>query len=322
MGNTIQLCNCGGKQQVSPNAIAVVDNKNNKNNNNISEEDKNQRKISNVVVNIEQNNDAETYKNILSSKGVQLSPCVKKESSSPKIPKRIEDANAESTGSKEKEDKKEEKNDENKNTTITISDNILMEITLDEKPVVITKERKKKIKGRNCINIIILGDNKVGKSAFCIRFAQNKYEDFYIPSIGIENYQKMIAYNERSYRLIFTVIYGEIKMERQESLLSTADFFFLFYDITKIRSFNINNIYLKQINKYLFSYDKEGNSPNFCLVGNKIDLEGERKVDCTFVNKCIDKYGLKHFDVSVRTAKNLNNLIQFFVSIYDKIAFS
>mgnify|MGYP002526438021 CR=1 FL=1 len=70
-------------------------------------------------------------------------------------------------------------------------------------------EKKKKIKGRNNINIVILGYNEVGKSAFCIRFVENKYEDFYIPSIGVENYSKIIAYNDRSYKLNFSVIWGE-----------------------------------------------------------------------------------------------------------------
>ena len=75
------------------------------------------------------------------------------------------------------------------------------------------------------------------------------------------------------------------------------------------------------LNKYFFLYDKEGKSPNFCLAGNKCDLESERRVGKENLNKCIDKYGIKNFDVSVRTAKNMNNLIQFFVGIFDKIAF-
>ena len=58
------------------------------------------------------------------------------------------------------------------------------------------------------------------------------------------------------------------------------------------------------------------------MIGNKCDLEGERKVGLEIINKCIEKFKIKHFDISVRTAKNMNNLIQFFVGIFDKIAFS
>ena len=213
-------------------------------------------------------------------------------------------------------------NEEDYKEIVNISETILSEIILNEKVKTISKEKKKKIRGRNIINILILGYNEVGKSAFCIRFVENKFEDFYIPSIGMENYSKIIAYNERNYKLNFNVIYGDLNSQKEENLLSTTDFFFLIYDITRIRSFNQINIYLKQLKKYLCLYDKEGKSPNFCLIGNKCDLEGERKVGLEIINKCIVKFGIKHFDISVRTAKNMNNLIQFFVGIFDKISFS
>ena len=55
-------------------------------------------------------------------------------------------------------------------------------------------------------------------------------------------------------------------------------FFFFFYDITKIRSFNYLNLYLKQLKNYLFLCDKEEKTPNFCIIGNKYDIEGEKKI--------------------------------------------
>ena len=57
-----------------------------------------------------------------------------------------------------------------------ISDTILSEIALNDKLKTISREKKKKIKGRNYINIVILGHNEVGKSSFCIRYVENKYE--------------------------------------------------------------------------------------------------------------------------------------------------
>ena len=109
---------------------------------------------------------------------------------------------------------------------IAISDSILSEIILVEKPKYISSEKKKKIKGRKNINIIILGINEVGKSSFCIRFVENKFEDFYIPSIGVENYSKIIAFNEKSYKLFFTVIWGDLSIKKHEEILREADFFF------------------------------------------------------------------------------------------------
>ena len=353
MGVVFEMCYCVNNKAIVPNSKSMIENDiNNKYDNNINEisnhvvGEKNKKKIINGIV--EQNNDAETYNNV-SSKGVLLTPKKKKENISIKKKEKKEDKLSQKGSENQKIDenkKKKRKKSKNKNVEknsienfesskksnivnigedykeIVISETVLSEIVLNEKLKTISKDRKKKMKGRNNINIVIIGSNEVGKSSFCIRFVENKFEDFYIPSIGIENYTKLIAYNIRSYKLFFSVIWGGIVIQKQDNLLSEADFFFLIYDITKIRSFNQINIYLKQLKKYLFLYDKEGKSPNFCLIGNKCDLEGERRVGLEVVNKCIDKYKIKHFDISVKTANNMNNLIQFFVNIFDKIAFS
>ena len=338
------------------NSNDIINNNNNGNNNtNSVDEKKKQKKVNkdNGITLNEQNNnnnDSDTYNNI-SSKGVLMTPKLKKEKSSKKSKKK-DDKNSQkesenkksrrNSAEKKKKRRKSKNKSEEENLTdnyqstkknniidveeefkeIAISDSILSEIILVEKPKYISSEKKKKIKGRKNINIIILGINEVGKSSFCIRFVENKFEDFYIPSIGVENYSKIIAFNEKSYKLFFTVIWGELSIKKYEEILREADFFFLIYDITKIRSFNQINLYLKKLKKYLFLYDKDGKCPNFCLIGNKCDLEGERKVELEVVNKCINKYSIKHFDISVKTAKNINNLIQFFVNIFDKISFS
>ena len=198
----------------------------------------------------------------------------------------------------------------------------LSELVLNDKLKTIPKEKKKKIKGRNNINFVIIGDKDVGKSAFCIRYNENRFEDFYIPSIAKENYAKIINFNSHNYKLNFTIIWEDIEIYNQESILDAADCFIIIYDITRIRSFNLINIYLRYLKKYIFFFDKEGKSPNFCLAANKSDLEGYRKIGLELVNKSILNNGFKHFDISVKTGKNISNIIQYFVQIFDKIAFS
>lgn len=262
-------------------------------NTNSIEEKKNKKKISGGATNNEIINDSDTYNVISSTKGASvLTPKLKKERSPSKRSKKKDDkASFRDTESK-KEEVIEEKNTKKKKKkkaskyrsseqNIVVSDNNISskkenptdideeekeikhisnteisEIVLSEKLKYIPREKKKKIKGRNNINIVMLGYNEVGKSSFCIRFVENRYEDFYIPSIGVENYSKIIAYNDRSYKLNFSVIWGEARIMKQENLLSAADFFLLIYDITKIRSFNQINVYLKLLKKYLVTFDK------------------------------------------------------------------
>ena len=67
---------------------------------------------------------------------------------------------------------------------------------------------------------------------------------------------------------------------------------------------------------------KNEKTPNFCIIGNKYDLEGENKIGNDIINKMVKNYGIKYFDISVKSLRNINNLIQFFVKTYDKLAFN
>ena len=80
-------------------------------------------------------------------------------------------------------------------------------------------------------------------------------------------------------------------------------------------------MYLNQLKNYLFLCDKEEKTKNFCIIGNKFDLEHENKIGNNFIQKMINNYGIQFFDISVKSLRNINNLIQFFVKIYDKLAF-
>ena len=339
MGAVIEMCTCSSQQAIVSNSKSNLENDGinqyNTNNNNIKNDNNNienikkKKKISNgVSINNEQSNDAETFNNVLSNGASVLTPKNKRESNySQKVKKREKDKRSKKESDKKTNKSKNlkqenEQDNEEELENINISDTILSELIISEKINKIPKEKKKKIKGRNSINIIIIGYNEVGKSSFCIRFVENKFEDFYIPSICNENFYKMMVYNDHNYRVNFVVILSGEKIQKQDNLLSTGDFFLFLYDITKIRSFNQINLYLKQTKKFLYFYDKEGKNPNFCIAGNKSDLEGERKVGNEFLKTCLQKYNIKHFDISIKTGKNVNNIIQNFIQIFDKVAFS
>ena len=338
MGVVFEMCNCSSEQAIVPNSNAMVENdinnlynqnintnKNNTNNN--IEKIKKKKKTSNGVINNEQNYEAETYKNISSNGAAVLTPKQKKDTTysqkntKNKKSKRDSDKKSNKVKSKKSQENKSENEEDFEN--VNISETVLSELIINDKIKPIQKDKKKKIKGRNIINIVIIGYNEVGKSSFCLRFINNKFEDFYIPSICNENFSKMMIYNDHNYKLNFSVILGGKKIQKQDNnILNIADFFLIIYDITKIRSFNQINIYLKQLKKSLFSYDKEGQKLNFFLIGNKSDLEGERKVGFEFVNKCIKKYNINLLEISAKTGKNVSNIISSILQIFDKLAYS
>ena len=341
MGVAIEMCTCSPQQAIIPNCKSNLENdginqynsniNNIINDNNNIENIKKKKKISNgVLINNEQSNDTETFKNALSNDASISTPKNKGESIySQKVKKREKEKRSKKESDKktnksknQKQENAQDNEEELELDNIIISDTVLSELIISEKISKIPKEKKKKIKGRNNINIIVIGYNEVGKSSFCICFVENKFEDFYIPSICNENFYKMMVYNDHSYRVNFLVILGGERIQKQDNILGTGDFFIFLYDITKIRSFNQINIYLKQTKKFLYFLDKEGKNPNFCIVGNKSDLESDRKVPNEFPKNCLQKYNIKHCDISIKTGKNVNNIIQNFLQVYDKIAFS
>ena len=314
MGVFTEMCNCPNQQVVSPGQKLIINN-DLENNALINQdqkqnvEEKNGKKKNNN--NNEANNDAETYN--LSLKGGIMAPKRKKKAKDKLSNKGVEKEKKENMINNNLiDDTSDESN---------ISDTVVSDIVLTEKLKLISKEKKSKFKDSNKINIVIIGQKEVGKSSFCIRFVENRFEDFYIPSIGVEKFAKMTAYNSRNFKINFSVICGSDKLKKWINLIEEADFFFFFYDITKIRSFNYLNLYLKQLKNYLFLCDKEEKTPNFCIIGNKYDIEGEKKISNDIINKMIKNNGIKYFDISVKSLKNINNLIQFFVKTYDKLAF-
>ena len=343
MGIAIKMCTCYSKQEIVSNAKSNIEidwiflystkkniNIENSYVNNIEPINK-KKKINNDIY-INQSNETQEYNNISSNgttpkgKGELYYSQIIKEKEKEKLKKNKNEKDKKNNKSKNNNNipySSNESINEEEYENMNISDTVLSELSLTEKLKLIPKDKYKKIKGRNNINIIIIGFNEVGKSSLCIRLVENKFEDFYIPSICNEKFSKMMKYNEHKYKVNFLAMLGGDKIQKQyNNILDKGDFFILLYDITKIRSFNIINLYLKQIKKYLFFYDKEGKNPNFCIVGNKSDLVEEKKVTSDFVNKSIQKNNFKHFDISIKTGRSIANIIQIFLQIFDNVAFS
>ena len=224
MGVFTEMCNCPNQQVVSAGQKLNI-NDNVENNALINQdqkqnvEEKNGKKKNNN--NNEANNDAETYN--LSLKGGIMAP------------KRKKKAKDKMSNKEPEKDKKENMINMINNNLIddasdesNISDSVVSDIVLTEKLKLISKEKKSKFKDSNKINIVIIGQKEVGKSSFCIRFVENRFEDFYIPSIGVEKFAKVTAYNSHNFKINFSVICGSDKLKKWINLIEEADFFFFF----------------------------------------------------------------------------------------------
>ena len=203
-----------------------------------------------------------------------------------------------------------------------ISDNKKQNNNISNKEIKMIKKDKilEKKKNKKEINLVILGEKNIGKSCFVIKFVENIFEKIYIPTIGLELKKKIVSYNTHQYQLNFIVTSGNDYKEDYINYYNEADFFLVFYDITNKNSFDkIKDIIHNEIHKYFFEYND--GTPNIILLGNKIDLENERVVSNEDVDKFCKENKLIHYDISIKSNKNINLLMNIILKAFDQVSY-
>ena len=136
--------------------------------------------------------------------------------------------------------------------------------------------------------LIVIGDELVGKTAILNRFKNNQFNAIYEPTVGLEFQSIPILIDDQSVNLLLYDVSGHQKFRSLIPLYaSDVNIILLIYDISKNESFN--NIdkwfsFLNNINK---------NEVIFALVGNKSDLDYNRKVKIEEAEKYAKDHKMK-----------------------------
>ena len=155
-------------------------------------------------------------------------------------------------------------------------------------------------KNEETIKIIILGDSKVGKTSFIIRFTKNKFDETYLATIGIDYKYRIINIENKQYKLMFYDTVGE---ERYKSIpknyIKNMQGIILMYDITDKLSFDSIIDWISDV--------KEIKGENFpmILVGNKIDLNESREVTEEMGYELAEKNQIEFFETSNKDGTNI-----------------
>lgn len=126
---------------------------------------------------------------------------------------------------------------------------------------------------RNRYKLVLLGEQCVGKTSIINQFAYGSHDVAYQATVGIDFLSKNFRVKEDLYRLQLWDTAGQ---ERFRSLVPTyirgSSAAVVVYDVTNPQSFD-------RIEKWIFDVREErGDDIIILMVGNKIDLEKERKV--------------------------------------------
>ncbi len=161
--------------------------------------------------------------------------------------------------------------------------------------------------------ICIVGEPAVGKTSLIIRYIENKFQDNYIPTLGVDFLTKKVAVGKSNIpvNLIIWDIGGDkVWKDRLHLYLRGADGILIIYDTTRQRTFDQLDFWINQIEKHA------GKIP-FMIIGNKNDLEESRNVIYEQALAKLKKRGINDLlETSAKTGETVNEMFQ---SIAEKI---
>ena len=155
------------------------------------------------------------------------------------------------------------------------------------------------------LKYIIIGDAAVGKSNLLLRFAQNDFKAEYQLTIGVEFGAKNIDINNKKFRLqIWDTAGQENYRSITRAYYKNSVCAILVYDISNRESFeHISNWIedcLAQSPKTVF----------MVLVGNKSDLNENRKVSFQEGQEMAKNNHLMFFETSAKTGENVDKIFE------------
>ena len=145
--------------------------------------------------------------------------------------------------------------------------------------------------------LLLIGNSSVGKSSLLVRFVDDIWEENFVPTIGVDFKLKTLDVNGKKVKL---QIWDTAGQERFKNI--TASYYrggngvLVVYDITDRDSFT-------NLTTWLIEIEKNANKNVFkLLIGNKNDLESERKVTFNEGKEFADSNGMKFIETSAKTA--------------------
>ena len=158
--------------------------------------------------------------------------------------------------------------------------------------------------------IVLIGDTCVGKSCILVRFSDDIFNDNYVTTIGVDFRFKTMIVKEKVAKIQIWDTAGE---ERYRSITTAyyrgAAAILICCDCTNIESFNNVNNWVEEIGKYT---DKD--TVDKIILMNKCDLEKERKVERSEIEKFEKENGLKVLEVSAKTGEGIDKAFEYVIS--------
>ncbi|XP_051912520.1 uncharacterized protein LOC127594795 [Hippocampus zosterae] len=142
---------------------------------------------------------------------------------------------------------------------------------------------------------IVIGDTGVGKSCLVLQFIEGKMRLAHDVTIGVEFGAKMVKVDGKDIKLQIWDTAGQENFRSiTRSYYRSAIGALLVFDITRRETFNHLKNWLEEVNQNGNPY------MTILLVGNKTDLESQRKVGTAEAQEFAEANNLQYIEVSAK----------------------
>eukprot|EP00397_Hematodinium_sp_SG-2012_P069296 GEMP01118017.1.p1 GENE.GEMP01118017.1~~GEMP01118017.1.p1 ORF type:complete len:175 (+),score=48.03 GEMP01118017.1:45-569(+) len=143
------------------------------------------------------------------------------------------------------------------------------------------------------IKLLLIGDSAVGKSSLLMRFCDDKFEQNFMITIGVDFKMKTVTREHKKLRLQIWDTAGQERFRTiTPAYYRSAMGVILTYDLTDESSFH-------NVQFWMDNLEQHGEANAQCvLVGNKADLEDKRQVSREQAEEFAQKHGMVLFETS------------------------
>jgi small GTP-binding protein len=148
--------------------------------------------------------------------------------------------------------------------------------------------------------IIVIGDPAVGKTSLLDNFSSKKFKTQYIPTVGVNIVKEQIELDEGIVNLMIWDIAGQPQFYMlHRPYFNGADGMLLGFDITRSSTFSNVQNWFNTAQKFGLS------SIPRLLIGNKSDLQDERKIIKPMADHLAEKLNCTYYETSAKTGDNV-----------------
>ena len=155
------------------------------------------------------------------------------------------------------------------------------------------------------LRLLIVGDSTVGKTNFIMRFISDKFNESYMTTSGIDLKTKDIEIKNKNIRIQIWDTAGQEKYRAiTRNLFLKVLGVLIIYDITNEKSYNNLKTWVQLIREDC------GSHMQIIIVGNKCDLDSERKINQEEVLKYARKEKIEYIETSCKTGENVQKAVK------------